>query len=89
MQYHTPSSFSEAVTISNSADGLVKYLAGGTDVLVQLKIGTNSPDHLIDIKKIPGVKEIALRKTEDGQLAQQFLAYNLLIIKSYQGNGLV
>ncbi len=64
MQYHTPSSFSEAVTISNSADGLVKYLAGGTDVLVQLKIGNNSPDHLIDIKKIPGVKEIALR--EDG-----------------------
>ena len=51
MQYHTPSSFSEAVTISNSADGLVKYLAGGTDVLVQLKIGNNSPDHLIDIKK--------------------------------------
>ena len=64
MQYHTPSSFSEAVTISNSADGLVKYLAGGTDVLVQLKTGTKSPDHLIDIKKIPGVKEIALR--EDG-----------------------
>ena len=64
MQYHTPSSFSEAVTISKSADGLVKYLAGGTDVLVQLKIGNNSPDHLIDIKKIPGVKEIALR--EDG-----------------------
>ncbi len=64
MQYHTPSSFSEAITISNSASGLVKYLAGGTDVLVQLKIGAKSPDHLIDIKNIPGVKEIVLR--EDG-----------------------
>jgi len=62
MQYHSPSSFNEAVAISNSSSGLVKYLAGGTDVLVQLKIGTKSPDHLIDIKNIPGVKEITLRK---------------------------
>ena len=64
MQYHSPSSFNEAVAISNSSSGLVKYLAGGTDVLVQLKIGTKSPDHLIDIKNIPGVKEISLR--DDG-----------------------
>ena len=64
MQYHSPSSFNEAVAISNSSSGLVKYLAGGTDVLVQLKIGTNSPDHLIDIKNIPGVREISLR--DDG-----------------------
>ena len=52
---------------------------------MQLKIGNNSPDHLIDIKKIPGVKKLHCVKTEDGQSAQQFLAYNLLIIKSYQG----
>ena len=64
MQYHSPSSFDEAVAISNSSSGLVKYLAGGTDVLVQLKIGTKSPDHLIDIKNIPGVREISLR--DDG-----------------------
>jgi len=64
MQYHSPSSFNEAVAISNSSTGLVKYLAGGTDVLVQLKIGTKSPDHLIDIKNIPGVREISLR--DDG-----------------------
>ena len=64
MQYHSPSSFNEAVAISNSSSGLVKYLAGGTDVLVQLKIGTKSPDHLIDIKNIPGVRDISLR--DDG-----------------------
>ena len=64
MQYHSPSSFNEAVAISNSSSGLVKYLAGGTDVLVQLKIGLKSPDHLIDIKNIPGVRDISLR--DDG-----------------------
>ena len=62
MQYHTPSSFNEAVAISNSSGGLIKYLAGGTDVLVQLKIGNKSPDHLIDIKNIPGVRDVTLRK---------------------------
>ena len=62
MQYHTPSSFNEAVAISNSSSGLIKYLAGGTDVLVQLKIGNKSPDHLIDIKNIPGVRDVTLRK---------------------------
>ena len=62
MQYHTPSSFNEAVAISNSLSGHIKYLAGGTDVLVQLKIGNKSPDHLIDIKNIPGVRDVTLRK---------------------------
>ena len=62
MQYHTPSSFNEAVAISNSFTGLIKYLAGGTDLLVQLKIGNKSPDHLIDIKNIPGVRDVTLRK---------------------------
>ena len=52
MQYHTPSSFNEAVAISNSSTGLIKYLAGGTDLLVQLKIGNKPPDHLVDIKNI-------------------------------------
>ena len=89
MQYHTPSSFSEAVTISNSADGLVKYLAGGTDVLVQLKIGNNSPDHLIDIKKIPGVKKIALREDGGWTIGAAVSGVQLTNHKSYQRNGLV
>lgn len=64
MNYHSPSSFEEASAIAAGASGTTRFLAGGTDVLVQLRADIVTPDDLIDIKHIPGVKEIA--RTEDG-----------------------
>ena len=64
MQYHTPPSFEEASRIAASASGTTRFLAGGTDVLVQLRSDLVTPDDLIDVKHIPGVKEIA--RQEDG-----------------------
>ena len=37
MEYHTPSSFDDAVAIAKDAEGITRFLAGGTDVLVQLR----------------------------------------------------
>ncbi len=59
MQYHTPGNFEDAVSIAAKADGVTRFLAGGTDVLVQLRADIVTPDVLIDIKKIDGVKDIA------------------------------
>ena len=59
MQYHTPSSFDDAVAIAKDAKGVTRFLAGGTDVLVQLRADIVTPDVLIDVKKIDGVSEIA------------------------------
>lgn len=59
MQYHTPSSFDDAVAIAKDAEGVTRFLAGGTDVLVQLRADIVTPDVLIDVKKIDGVSEIA------------------------------
>ena len=59
MQYHAPSSFDDAVTIAKDAEGVTRFLAGGTDVLVQLRADVVTPDVLIDVKKIDGVSEIA------------------------------
>lgn len=64
MKYHSPSSFEEASAIAAGASGVTRYLAGGTDVLVQLRADIVTPDDLIDIKQIPGVKDIT--QTEDG-----------------------
>lgn len=58
MRYHTPHSFEDASQIAAAADGVTRYLAGGTDVLVQLRSDMVTPDDLIDIKHIAGVKEI-------------------------------
>ena len=59
MNYHSPESFEDAVAIAAKAHGTTRYLAGGTDVLVQLRADIVTPDDLIDIKKIDGVSDIA------------------------------
>lgn len=64
MRYHTPATFEDAARIAAGADGVTRFLAGGTDVLVQLRAGMVTPDDLIDLKRIPGVHDIA--RTPDG-----------------------
>jgi len=64
MRYHTPGTFQDAARMSAAASGVTRFLAGGTDVLVQLRSGLVTPDDLIDIKHISGVREIA--RTPDG-----------------------
>ena len=64
MRYHTPSSFTDAARLAAAAQGVTRYLAGGTDVLVQMRAGLVLPDDLIDLKSIPGVHDIA--PTPDG-----------------------
>ena len=58
MRYHRPDSFEEAARLAAQAEGVVRFLAGGTDVLVQLRAGMVTPDDLIDIKHIPGTRDI-------------------------------
>ena len=58
MQYHTATSFENAVALAQAAKGTTRFLAGGTDVLVQLRGDFVTPDVLIDIKQIPGAAGI-------------------------------
>jgi len=58
MNYHSPASFAEASALAANATGITRFLAGGTDVLVQLRSELVTPDTLIDIKKISGVRDI-------------------------------
>jgi xanthine dehydrogenase FAD-binding subunit len=65
MNYLTPTSFDEAAALAFSSTGITRFLAGGTDVLVQLRADIVTPDTLIDIKHIDGVHDIH-RTTEGG-----------------------
>ncbi len=58
MDYHSPASFAEASALAAQATGATRFLAGGTDVLVQLRSEVVTPDTLIDVKKIKGVHDI-------------------------------
>ena len=64
MHYHKPHTFEDAIKIAANARGVTRFLAGGTDVLVQLRAGSVTPDDLIDLKLIPGVHDIT--RTTDG-----------------------
>ena len=64
MNYYTPASFEEASAIAVNARGTTRFLAGGTDVLVQMRSGIVQPDTVIDVKYIPGAKQI--KRESDG-----------------------
>jgi carbon-monoxide dehydrogenase medium subunit len=65
MNYHSPTSFRDAVALAAGAGGITRFLAGGTDVLVQLRLDLVTPDDLIDIKRIAGVRDIT-READGG-----------------------
>jgi len=63
MRYVKPNSEKEATSILFAERGISKILAGGTDILVQIKSGVIKPDLILDIKNIPGIKSI-IKKNE-------------------------
>lgn len=63
LSYKAPSTVEEAIGILAKASGVAKVLAGGTDLLVQLRSGRIKPDLIVDIKKIPGLSGI---REQDG-----------------------
>jgi CO/xanthine dehydrogenase FAD-binding subunit len=58
MQYQSPASIDEAVAALATIGG-ARVLAGGTDLLVQLRSGSASPAAVIDIKNIAGLRTIS------------------------------
>ncbi|HEX2886406.1 xanthine dehydrogenase family protein subunit M [Vineibacter terrae] len=52
MRYMAPSTLDEAAGALAAANGAGRVLAGGTDLLVQMRAGVVSPGVIIDVKKI-------------------------------------
>ena len=65
MEYVAPTTLNDAVRLAIEAEGSVRYLAGGTDVLVQLRTGIFRPDLMIDLKRIDGMLDV-VRTAEGG-----------------------
>ncbi|MDP6473920.1 MAG: xanthine dehydrogenase family protein subunit M [Alphaproteobacteria bacterium] len=63
LTYASPGSVDEAVKLLAAADGNARLLAGGTDLLVQLRLGMIEPSLIIDVKNI---SEMTAIKEENG-----------------------
>ena len=57
-QYLSASTIEEAVNAHSKANGSARFLAGGTDLLVQIKSGIRKPNLVIDVKKIVELNSI-------------------------------
>jgi len=63
MRYETPTTPEAAVALLAGAKGTAKVLAGGTDLLIQMRGGRVEPELLVDLKHIP---ELVSVKKESG-----------------------
>jgi CO/xanthine dehydrogenase FAD-binding subunit len=58
-RFYAPQSIAEATAILRQQSGC-QVLAGGTDLLVQMRIGVKQPEYIVDIKEIPGIRDVTL-----------------------------
>ncbi len=63
LSFTAPTTVDEAVRALAGASGMAKVLAGGTDLLVQLRSGRTRPELIVDTKRIPGL--IGIREESD------------------------
>src|SRR3954453_17698577 len=64
LRYLAPRTLEEAVGAFAAAGGAARILAGGTDLLVQMRVGSVRPGLIVDIKKI--TEMTAIEQTADG-----------------------
>jgi len=65
-RYERPESVAQATALLAAAPGRARVLAGGTDLLVALRAGGARPELVVDVKRIPGIGDIAW--TDGGDL---------------------
>jgi CO/xanthine dehydrogenase FAD-binding subunit len=58
VDYLSPTTIADAVKALGQAGGGARLMAGGTDLLVQMRGGRTKPQTVIDIKRIPGLMDI-------------------------------
>lgn len=63
MRYEAPTTTKAAATLLANETGKAYVFAGGTDLMVQMKLGMIEPDLMVDIKNIPAMQSITATAT--------------------------
>ncbi len=62
-EYHEPTTLEEALHLLSELGGNAKVLAGGTDLLVKMKLQIDKPTHVISVARVPGLDAIIPRNS--------------------------
>jgi len=89
IDYTAPRTLSEAVTLLNERADRARVLAGGTDIIVQLREHRRDVDLLVDVKNIPEINELSYDAKTGLRLGAAVPCYriyeNAAIAKAYPG----
>jgi len=61
MRFEAPTTVSAAVKLLAGKAGVARVLAGGTDLLVQMRTDRVAPDLIVDVKRIPSLRTITAK----------------------------
>ncbi|MEW5920827.1 MAG: FAD binding domain-containing protein [Bacillota bacterium] len=77
--YYEPESLKEAIALLEKNGETARLLAGGTDLIVEIKQEKKSPDHLVSLRRIPGLQEMDF---SDGELCIGAMVTHRMIEKA-------
>ncbi len=75
--YAAPTTLAEATDVLARANGKAKVLAGGTDIIVQLREGLRDADLVVDVKKIPELMELSYSAAKGLRLGASVPCYRI------------
>lgn len=86
-EYFEPRTIEETVSLLAAHEGKAKLIAGGTDLLVWMKMGRVQPESLINISRVPALRHLSTEKglrfgaltcfrelEKDGRVKQKYTA---------------
>jgi carbon-monoxide dehydrogenase medium subunit len=75
--YAAPTTLAEASKLLAGVSGKARILAGGTDIIVQLREGLRDADLVVDVKKIPELTELSFTPAKGLHLGASVPCYRI------------
>jgi carbon-monoxide dehydrogenase medium subunit len=76
--YEAPKSLEQALSLLAAAGEKGRVLAGGTDLLIQMRAGIRTPERLIDVKTIPELQVLSFTPHEGLRLGAAVPCYRIV-----------